>query len=68
MDRRAVGNPDKVTETLKEAGDIVFDMLACEKPIISAINGVAVGAGLAVALMADINIMGRRSEDHRRPC
>ncbi len=51
------GNPDAVTNTMKEAGDLVFRMLACEKPIISAINGVAVGAGLAVALMADISIM-----------
>ena len=31
-------------------------MIQREKPIISAINGVAVGAGLAVALMADISI------------
>jgi enoyl-CoA hydratase len=51
------GDPQKVAGTMKEAGDIVFKMLACEKPIISAINGVAVGAGLAVALMADISIM-----------
>ena len=46
---------------MKEAGDIVFKMLACEKPIISAINGVAVGAGLAVALMADISIMAEEA-------
>jgi enoyl-CoA hydratase/carnithine racemase len=56
-----VGNPDKVAETMKEAGDIVFNMLACEKPVISAINGVAVGAGLAVALMADISIMAEEA-------
>src|SRR5258706_2479912 len=52
-----VGNAEKVAATMKEAGDIVFNMLAFEKPIISAINGIAVGAGLAVALMADISIM-----------
>ncbi len=55
------GNPDKVAATMKEAGDIVFKMLACDKPIISAINGVAVGAGLAVALMADISIMAQEA-------
>ena len=38
-------------------GDIVYNIINCEKPIISAINGVAVGAGLVVALMADISIM-----------
>src|SRR5262249_30982524 len=46
----------------KEAGDLVFNMLACDKPIISAINGVAVGAGLAVALMADISIMAEEAK------
>ena len=57
----AVGNPAIVDTILKEAGDIVFNMLGCEKPIISAINGVAVGAGLAVALMADISIMAEEA-------
>ncbi len=47
---------------LKEAGDIVYNMLRCEKVIISAINGIAVGAGLAVALMADISLI---AEDAR---
>src|SRR5204863_7372799 len=56
-----VGNADMVENTRKEAGDIVFNMLACDKPIISAINGVAVGAGLAVALMADISIMAEEA-------
>lgn len=55
------GDPQKVAATMKEAGDIVFKMLACGKPIISAINGVAVGAGLAVALMADISIMAEEA-------
>ena len=34
----------------KEARDLVYNIINCGKPIISAINGVAVGAGLAVAL------------------
>lgn len=46
----------------REAGDIVYRMTSCSKIIVSAINGVAVGAGLAVALMADISIM---AEDAR---
>jgi enoyl-CoA hydratase len=50
------GNAKTIGGMLKEAGDIVYNMLNCEKPIISAINGVAVGAGLAVAFMADIPI------------
>ena len=56
-----VGNYDAMKATFKEAGDIVYRMTACSKIIISAINGVAVGAGLAVALMADISIMAEEA-------
>jgi enoyl-CoA hydratase len=52
-----VGNPENLAVIQKEASDLVLKMLALDKPIISAINGVAVGAGLAVALMADISVM-----------
>ena len=55
------GNPSNVASTLREAGDLVFNMLGFDKPIISAINGVAVGAGLAVALLADISIMAEEA-------
>jgi len=50
------GNYERIANASREAGDIVYNMMNLEKPIISAINGVAVGAGLAVALMADISI------------
>ena len=50
------GNHAAIAETMREASDIVYNMIDCSKPIISAINGVAVGAGLAVAFMADISI------------
>ncbi|MGI8925789.1 MAG: enoyl-CoA hydratase/isomerase family protein [Tepidiformaceae bacterium] len=54
---------------LKEAQDLVYSMVNCDKVIISAINGVAVGAGLAVALLADISIMAedaRLTDGHLR--
>src|SRR5262249_47477824 len=41
----------------KGAAIIVYNIAILDKPVVSAINGVAVGAGLAVALMADISIM-----------
>lgn len=56
-----IGNPEKVNDVTKEVGDIVYNMLACEKPIISAINGSAVGAGLAVAILADISIIAEEA-------
>src|SRR5262249_41255460 len=37
----------------KEARNMVYNMINCSKPIVSAINGAAVGAGLVVALLAD---------------
>ncbi len=52
-----VGNYERTMGVMREAGDIVRTMIECDTPIISAINGVAVGAGLAVALMADISII-----------
>jgi enoyl-CoA hydratase len=56
MVQRQIGNYDLVSGMLQEMGDLVLNMVNCAKPIISAINGVAVGAGLVVALMADISI------------
>jgi enoyl-CoA hydratase len=39
-----------------EARDLVYNVLNCPKPIVSAMTGPAVGAGLAVGLLADISI------------
>jgi len=53
----------------RDAGAIVERMLDSKKPIVSAINGVAVGAGLAVALLADVSVIGRSariSDGHAR--
>jgi enoyl-CoA hydratase len=41
---------------LREMSDMVYRIVDCEKPIVSAINGVAVGAGTVVGLLADISI------------
>src|ERR1700740_3614664 len=51
-----LGSFSVVSRLLKEAADIVHNITNCTKPVISAINGTTVGAGLAVALTADISI------------
>ncbi len=56
MIEQAMGNPEVIASNTQEASDIVYNLLNLDKPVISAINGVAVGAGLAVALLADISI------------
>jgi enoyl-CoA hydratase len=47
---------------LVEARDLVSNMLSCDTPVVSAINGAAVGAGLAVALLADISVAANNAK------
>jgi enoyl-CoA hydratase len=46
----------------EEARDLVYNVIACPKPIVSAMTGPAVGAGLAVGLLADISIATPRTK------
>jgi enoyl-CoA hydratase len=39
-----------------EARDLVYNIVNCSKPIVAAIDGPCVGAGLAIAMLADISI------------
>ena len=43
----------------KEARDLVYNLINCGKPIVSAMRGVAVGAGLVAGLLADVSIAAR---------
>jgi enoyl-CoA hydratase len=47
------------TRVMREARDLVLNVVNCAKPIVSAIHGPAVGAGLVAALLADVSIVGR---------
>jgi len=46
----------------KEARDLVYNLVNCSKPVVAAIHGPAVGAGLAVALLADVSIAARSAK------
>ncbi len=50
---------DTRARTWKEARDLVYNIINCGKPIISAINGPAVGAGLVAGILADISIVAK---------
>ena len=69
MVERMTTDHGAVVEQWRDAKAVVDSMLASVKPIVSAINGVAVGAGLAVALLADVSIVARSarlSDGHTR--
>jgi enoyl-CoA hydratase len=61
MVERMTGDHDRVAHMLREMRDLVYNIVDCEKPVVSAINGVAVGAGTVVGLMADISICAREA-------
>jgi enoyl-CoA hydratase len=46
-------------QVLREARDLVLNVINCAKPIVSAMHGVAVGAGLVAGLLADVSVVGR---------
>jgi enoyl-CoA hydratase len=53
---RMIADFDTRMRVWKEARDMVYNLINCSKPVVSAINGAAVGAGLVLALLADISV------------
>jgi enoyl-CoA hydratase len=58
-ERKLCDDYDLRMAALKEARDLVYNMINCSKPIVSAVRGWAVGAGIALALLADISIAAK---------
>ena len=46
----------------KEARELVYQLINCDKPVVSAMHGPAVGAGLVAGLLADISIAARSAK------
>jgi enoyl-CoA hydratase len=44
------------TRVWREARDLVYNIINCRKPVVSAMRGVAVGAGLVCGILADVSI------------
>src|SRR5438094_789634 len=47
------------TRVMREARDLVFNVINCSKPIVSAIHGPAVGAGLVAGILADVSVVSK---------
>lgn len=54
-----VGDYDFRSRVLREARDLVRNVIECSKPIVSAIHGPAVGAGLVAGILADVSVVTR---------
>ena len=59
MIERMIEDEATLVRVWREASDLVYNLIDCSKPVVSAIRGTAVGAGLAVALLADVSVAGR---------
>lgn len=53
--------PGGPNATIREARQIVDNLLDCEKPIVSAVHGYAMGLGATVALLCDVVVAGRKT-------
>jgi enoyl-CoA hydratase len=54
-----VADFDARARVWREARDLVYNVINCSKPIVSAMHGPAVGAGLVAGLLADISIAAK---------
>ncbi|MHA7650551.1 enoyl-CoA hydratase/isomerase family protein [Mycobacterium sp. ML4] len=57
-----IGDYEGRIRIMREARDLVLNLVNFDKPVVSAIRGPAVGAGLVVALLADISVAGRTAK------
>lgn len=62
MIKNIIEDYDERAKAWKEARDLVYNIINCSKPVVSALNGPAVGAGLVAGLLADISIAGKRAK------
>jgi len=57
--------PESVEQTAERVVDLVTGFrIKCEKPVIAGIDGIAIGAGFALAMCADIRMASTRARFH----
>jgi len=58
-ERKVCDDYEMRMQAMREARDLVNNMLNCSKPIVSAARGWAVGAGIAAVMLADVSIVAK---------
>ena len=58
-ERQVCDDYDQRMRAMHESRNLVYGMINCSKPIVSAARGWAVGAGLACVILADISIAAK---------
>ena len=53
----AIDVPRSFFDTIREARQIVYGLIDCEKPVVARVNGPAVGFGATLALFCDLVVM-----------
>ncbi|MGE0715105.1 MAG: enoyl-CoA hydratase/isomerase family protein [Alphaproteobacteria bacterium] len=59
MIRQIIDDFDTRAANWKEARDLVYNLINCGKPVVSAMRGPAVGAGLVCGVLADVSIAAK---------
>lgn len=57
MVQEMIDDWDARVRTVREVREIVFGVIECSKPVVAAVEGTAVGAGLSIAMLADVCIV-----------
>jgi enoyl-CoA hydratase len=68
-ERRGQADAARRMAMMAQARDIVYGMLDCPRPIVTAARGAAAGAGLALLLLADVSVVAadaRLADGHLR--
>ena len=62
MIEQIIDDFDTRVRVWREARDMVYKLINCSKPIVSAMRGPAVGAGLVAGLLADVSIVSKKAK------